>query len=550
MADFKIEELVSLLDKGALTKDELVLAMDKIQFQPFSQEVNGINAIVSPPPTKPATTLEQYSLLDNRMVKSPIKEVVKRANGINLAKNFVKEELIDERDNENFSTRKDNYKIAISKCFSTESLEQLLFESDTHKLPFSLLGSPRESRQSKFLNRLEKYTSQKDVKLKERKQRREEEEGKECSFHPKTNKRRNRHAQSVEEIGMRLYNNTKKQEIVDRIRFEQKQRSEKELATVCTFRPSVNPKRAKSRYMEESKERNLRTHCGLSVIQINTNENEYTFCPNINKVLTKTSKVKDYLDGKAYMRLSQSNNALKRVKSIYESCSSIENVRTKKCDDVKQRLNEFFERQNNYEQKKEGNKCKIINKVKISSTPTINRNSKKIIEALNRSNKVSSGTINSCITRETKETDKEYTFQPSILPKSKEMRPRSIDEMVYKVIAVRQDFIDNIKEIERDKEKKECTFKPEINKEYENIKSKLQLKNNIKTYTTRIRVQKHIQGNVNAMRKHIKDYKEMKECTHQPVISKFPYCIKEKRILIKEYTDSKRVGSYAKKLKK
>eukprot|EP00826_Nyctotherus_ovalis_P050276 TRINITY_DN6146_c0_g2_i3.p1 TRINITY_DN6146_c0_g2~~TRINITY_DN6146_c0_g2_i3.p1 ORF type:complete len:600 (+),score=113.56 TRINITY_DN6146_c0_g2_i3:816-2615(+) len=552
MADFKIEELVSLLDKGSLTKDELVVAMDKIQFQPFTQELSEF-AIPAPisPAIKSNSTLERYSLLDIGALKGSTKDVIIRESTPSVLsyKDLVDSEVLNEMASKDSSTKKDSYKTPLSKELSTGNVRQFASENNCDKERVSL-ESPIGMAQSEFLSRLERYNQQKNLKLKEGRLQLNEREGKECSFHPKTNIRKNKHTQSAEDIGSRLYSDTKRQEAIDRIRSQQKLRTEAELATTCTFCPAVNPKRAKSRYMEEAQGRNnLKEHWIFSASHAAANESEYTFRPGINKRPINTYQAKDGLSSNAYTRLSQSNSALKRLRRLHGACASQENlnIQKKECGSVKQILDNFFKRQHVFEQRKEENKCKLINKVKIKAIPVIDKNSEKIAKALNVNTNIHLHRTDSCTIKASKALDREHTFRPNILPKSKEADPRTIDEMIYKAIARKEESVDRLRKEAKSKERKECTFKPEINKAYEDVRSKLQLKSNIKTYTARIKLQKDLQNDLNNICKRIKDYKEMKECTHEPEITKHPYCIKEKKIVLKESTGKKLVGSYSKK---
>lgn len=255
---------------------------------------------------------------------------------------------------------------------------------------------------------------------------------------------------------------------------------------------------------------------------------------------------KEYLNVDPYTRLSNSKNKAQKMLSIYgnsedeyflsQDSTNLKN--TQSCSLIKhssQQIEDFCERQSAFEAKKQEKRQKQIQEITKGQVPKINKKSKEIAKTLvdfNERNEVLLNRKENLISkREEKEFPEKYTFHPQILPQSKKMNSKTVEEMSYVPMIQKERNITRIKEGMTRQETGECTFKPNIggNKKYSEVQSKLQLNENIDTYLERINLSKQMKDNIGKIYQQEREYQEIAECTHKPQITELPYYMKIKQ---------------------
>lgn len=169
-------------------------------------------------------------------------------------------------------------------------------------------------RASEFLNRMESYQCQRRVRLEAWQNESEEAELSECSFRPKTNTFV--HTQSPRKTS--FFEDLKRREIWRKGSLEQhlieKERREDGELRECTFHPKVNPKKAQALYNTENASVQQRRVRGLE----SSNE-ELTFRPKVTLLPKPRKQLQDYLSTNPYERLSKLSNAKSKARTAVHS---------------------------------------------------------------------------------------------------------------------------------------------------------------------------------------------------------------------------------------
>ena len=547
---FNVEQLLCLLDHGNVSKDELVSAMNQIQFCSISSEHN--EALLTN--DKLFTKTNTFLQFDSMTEKDTSKDMEFYKPKLNIPINKYEEtdskenkENVMNKNTTNFTRSLTNKNIN-RNLISTGTKSPPKNESLEFKEEFCIHKSEKGP---SFIQRLEAYKQQKDFKLKEKKAKLHEIEGKECIFIPKTNIKKIPKQSSTKDINQYLCKYTKKEKHLEEMRSKESQRREDEFGRICTFHPSICSKEAKPRYKSSIGTRSHKKCFDFSKEKFRHKEVECTFRPEINKRQISSDKVRQYLSDDPYKRLSQLEKNNRLMEGAKENSEGNLLLKTYKDSSIKRKLSDFYKRQMEFKYKKEKHICEVRNELECKRTPRIDKNSKKIAKTLVTFNERSKTLLHkneSCILKLNEEAALEYKFKPNILPQSKRMHPKNIEEMVYGEIVKRQKSIEKLRNSIENEEKHQCPFKPVIiNNKHINSRSKLQLKDNLKTFVKRMNMENIKKQNIKEIEKEILEFKETKECTYEPKINKYPSYIK-KKVTIKGANKDRMQQTYSKKI--
>jgi len=475
MAAKNIEDLISLMESDRISKDELLSAIDGIEFTPnlnkeclneSSEDVNSIMGFCSVKHSKQGSIEKTKSSTEQKLNK----EVYNSKGGRRCASRLLSNCSIPAKGTSPHSSKSQN---------------------------------------NDFLQRMSNYQQWITSKRKSQEEIARELEVKDCVFKPVVNKEFN-DSINLRDTNERLHNHKHKEEVMNKLRMEKHERESK-LMENCTFHPSIN-KGGKSRYMENSKS--------------NYSDNvKYTFKPTICEYNNITEQTQKYLSEDPYIRLAQQSNKAQDVLKKYEKEEIIELP-----NDAKERLENFYERQVKFELRKQENREKLLREAEIEARPQINKHSKEIVRGSFEGRNVMQRMPSNNYKIALEEAHRECTFKPKILETSKQLQARDVREMSYLPIIQRELKLKAMKENLINIEARECTFQPELKaNRYSYLCSKLQLRDNIETYTERIELERQKLENVAKMEKKKREHKEIEECTYAPKINDFPLYILNKK---------------------
>ncbi len=360
---------------------------------------------------------------------------------------------------------------------------------------------------------------------------------KECSFHPAVNARPGSVCLSDKSFGDRLYCQTRKKEIVEQLQKEKDERAEEEIKFNCTFKPKICSKNAKARYLEATKEicnaRSLAAGQRLQPGKCAMEPAGCTFQPTTNKISKSMKQAREYLRADPYTRLSEQKSQARKMLYLYGGCedrallsAAKEEPSTTRANPVQtaERLGEFLGRQSAFELRKEENKQRILDQMQVAPVPLINRDYDTLL--LSQSGLRTSKKENSM-----ENVISEYTFHPTILPQSKNLRTRDPSELCYAPLAAKENKIKHLRRGLAQKESHECTFKPRLYEsgKYADVLSKLQLTDNIDTYLQRVDIGEKQRENQAKLRQQQREFQETAECTHKPKIRELPSYVANSR---------------------
>jgi hypothetical protein len=213
---------------------------------------------------------------------------------------------------------------------------------------------------------------------------------------------------------------------------------------------------------------------------LRTEEVECTFSPEINKIRKLTKQFSDYLSINAYARLSHGRNGDK-----VRAYETMEEQKTSDPVIVKKKLNDFYARQLEFEQKKLVKKEALFNATQIKPRPSINKKSKEIVKGLSKQK----NKINSTHTLHDKKENKgNFTFRPEILPESRNRPCKTLDEMIYMPIFLKEQKLNRIRENIKQQENESLTAPTKsIEGKYAKVQSKLKILDCIDTLMDRIK---------------------------------------------------------------
>jgi len=592
MSNFNIEKLINLLEKGEISKDELLSAMNQIQFQPVNSVAGSEeqkndsqpeeqNLISSPNVAQP----EKLDFKENEEKNMPLESMESPIKGIeeniqNLEKGFdpILQNSPLENDVEN-NTNGGNSKEEIQQSIvpvkvepqfpNQNSIEQMSMDNAAHcettlqnddnvknsplsekrfskstaVRPYTRLTKPESARDlpTGFFQRIENFKNHKESRLREKEKMIRELETKECSFHPKINESENQNNSpktNIAEITERLNRPNKKTDKIEQIRMEIEHKEAMEIMENCTFKPFVYSKYAKPKYLEAANEIGALKSLSVTCKSCSNIDSQYTFRPETNKLPNHgMQQAKEYLSLDPYTRLSQSTTKAQKILEKYSNCEEdaiISKSQMQAGDNEKQKLQDFYNRQLSFEARKQENRQKLLLETSIKGMPEINKKSEEIAKNLvnfEERNEVLLNRNEDYIMKQGEEFHKDYTFRPEINPVSKSIKQKSYDEMCYGPVVQKEMKIEKIKQNIAQKESKACSFRPTLNekKKFEAVQSKLQLRDNIDTYLERVQLQKMKQENQAKIIQQKKEYEEIMQCTYAPKINDLPYYMKVKQ---------------------
>eukprot|EP00826_Nyctotherus_ovalis_P002043 TRINITY_DN10387_c0_g6_i1.p3 TRINITY_DN10387_c0_g6~~TRINITY_DN10387_c0_g6_i1.p3 ORF type:complete len:201 (-),score=46.58 TRINITY_DN10387_c0_g6_i1:1060-1662(-) len=171
---------------------------------------------------------------------------------------------------------------------------------------------------------------------------------------------------------------------------------------------------------------------------------------------------------------------------------------------------------------------KLLEEARIKPKPQIDKHSEEIARTLVNfeSRNCAQRTPSQRHTAALEDSQRECTFKPAILPTSKQMHAKNADEMSYMPMLQKEFKLKALKEKLVGAEARACTFQPEVKaSRYSWLGSKLQLRDNIETYSARMELEKQKLENIAKMERRRREHKEIEECTHAPKINEFPQYI-------------------------
>jgi len=326
MSSCDINGLISLLEKGQVSKDELIKNINKIKFKEISL-----------PLTKPTTTntlpngennSQSLSLLEENLDKT-LKKMKVGSKGNRESIKFLKWTKVGS----------DDKKLELVKKGRSVALDSNHYEYE-----------------ATFFERMETGELHRMTQRSLAKIEKEQKEMQECSFKPKTNGKL-----LSEETRGRLHKLQKNKFIISQIRKETNYyntNNNKDL----TFSPVIHSKDAKSRYMSSINTPSLTNNNSFCATRYNSPES--TFRSKINpssKLIQK--KKKDSVTG-PQPRSFQSPQKFQSSKN--NSKPPTDTQQTQKNID---KFNDFLERQSNFEFLKKCKNQKLLNQLAMKSSP-------------------------------------------------------------------------------------------------------------------------------------------------------------------------------------
>jgi len=288
----------------------------------------------------------------------------------------------------------------------------------TSKLPFN---------NTAFLDRIETYQRKREVRKKINEKIIRNEELRECSFKPQVNSNASKPSSTY--TTERLLSNCRKEQF----KMELERKEEMDISTHCTFQPVINSKPVKSRYMARVTAKGKK--------DLSETFNDGMFVPKIKEFKEGSEELKKYMTTDAYIRLS-------RVKPK----KLLENANTE-CTKCSYNFTEFFARQNSFELKK-NYKLKIA-AIRPEGKPQINKRSREIAKNLLKSQDRRPIRVQASL-------NEECIFHPEILPQSKEMKSKNLNEMINIPLVQKKQKIDKLRIALLEKEAKDYTFQPKL----------------------------------------------------------------------------------------
>jgi hypothetical protein len=228
---------------------------------------------------------------------------------------------------------------------------------------------------------------------------------------------------------------------------------------------------------------------------LSESELECTFHPKVKGDVTESPYIQKYLSSSPYERLS-------RLKSCKNPKNAKRELSLKSQGSIsKQELSSFYKGQKGC--------AKSMNSPRKSSDVSYISQANYYKEAINNNFK-----------RQQLE-DSQYSYKPDILPISKQKKPHTVNELCYEPIKKKQEKLKELRKEILNKTNKEYTFVPQLRADgYDNISSKLKLKDGMKNYLDRVRKSNEEKTIKQKLWKEMKEIEEMIECTHKPKINK------------------------------
>lgn len=493
-----MENLISLLENEKVSKEELISAIDQIKFCTAFKDAD--EEIENDLPAKECNR----HLLDQR------------ANSIEhqLA---VKPTFPCNDPDLKAPSKKGKHMQGYSrnKCISTGTLlttnELTSYTGSKQDLACILrdtTSSHKSLQQQDFWSRHELYKTRKEMNQKNRATQIKEQEAKECSFKPKLNIQPIiLQGFSSKKSAERLHSEAKKKAAVQKLRAQVKEKELTDMAENCTFRPAINSTSTDPRYMEISNN-------FLRDDSLRTGEVECTFSPEVNKIKKLTKQFSEYLNIDPYTRLFHGRNekTIKHFETVRESKMSPQDANI-----IRKNFNEFHKRQLQFELKKQTKKEDMLKATKVDPTPKINKKSQELAKNISKRKQKTS----SAHTLHDKKAG-DLTFRPEILPESRKREGKTLDEMTYMPILLKQQRLSALRESLNQEPQSAVPVRAQCKAGEGKAESRLKLLDCVDTLMERIRREKLSSKSARNFKKRLKENKEMAECTHRPAITKPP----------------------------
>eukprot|EP00826_Nyctotherus_ovalis_P010285 TRINITY_DN12728_c0_g3_i10.p1 TRINITY_DN12728_c0_g3~~TRINITY_DN12728_c0_g3_i10.p1 ORF type:complete len:505 (-),score=94.26 TRINITY_DN12728_c0_g3_i10:157-1671(-) len=482
MSEFNIEALISLLRQDSSDKEQIISAMNKLQFK----------SIPCPLTPNKCKTQETAHTIETEYPKEPQKPDENLKSLIIQSKE--NSEVLDEAER--------------SGCWEVlrERHERNVNAPVVHsKTAYSARGSVED-----FWERMATYESRKRSNRKKHEKLVRAQDENACSFHPKINAMKMK--SSLENAGDRLYKQAGKKNS-KAIALDSLKR-EIEFTTHCTFHPFTNPTAANSRYLESA--RNFSSLSNWEAVACNAKEEaECTFKPKVN---SGRKGLEEYLSVRAHKRLSENVSRASKADKELDG-----NLFRKQVGNLQEKLKKFLNRQYAFEVRKQDrilkevenkSKLKATRKSQISAYEMKKLNTKTTNNKAEESKAASKNEIN--LQNYLNQAQKEYTFHPKILNATR--KNRSLNGTSTACYS-----ISNTEKAKRDsynKEFSECTFRPSLNHDaYLGVKARLNARENAGLYVKQLKSEKLKKEAQRLACRRASCSKEMKHCTHRPQLA-------------------------------
>ena len=372
MSKFDIGNLISLIEEGEMTKDQLITAMNQIQFQGFSSSnKKNINENKNNEIQKDQENQENREENPFEYANEFTETILEHGTSIETAPfQNIEMDMID-KPSRNFQS--ETKSALINEVHKKENLKNK-FENTTIApiSSFQTFSNSTRSFKNDFANRMADYQRISEVRKKKIEQMLLMESEKECSFRPKINADpSNCFSDNTAE---RLYNQIEKKTIMTELKIKQEQENQANFKKQCTFKPKINYNICKPRYMDSYDDIKSLRNTSIFKDAKDNEESKCTFKPKINDYSKTILKANDYFNMNPYERLSQVRS---RDEKFIKLSSYNDNLSSAMTFDEKERLLKFQSRQNEFESIKQLHRINILDSIKCSFKPNTN---KKVIK--------------------------------------------------------------------------------------------------------------------------------------------------------------------------
>uniref|UniRef100_A0A7S4L897 Uncharacterized protein n=1 Tax=Guillardia theta TaxID=55529 RepID=A0A7S4L897_GUITH len=390
----------------------------------------------------------------------------------------------------------------------------------------------------------------------------EKEKEIDCTFRPMTSQRTESFLGELgglsssrvleeERVVNRLYDHGVEQK--RQLQAQLRERLNKEIEKICTFKPQVNPsgKRdptpVRSRYMDITPRKNV----SMEESHLMREEKELlecTFKPRVNKPSNEMQVAKEYLSEPAWLRLSRPRPVSPQVSTESSTnMSSNKKEKPRPASAPKSRPNTsvssessfdaFLERQEQFVRRMEFHMAQK----RQQSLPThprslLSERSKRLIDKKVKKDPKMAGSfldrLEAMIDRreqtrreQQEKADGEHSFKPKINRASRELRGRSWHEMSYGDMTRQGEAQLTVKRDVEYRNTSLYTYKPQLNA-VPGVESRLKISSDPHNYLARVEhEQRRAQQEQSRTAQELRE-KELEECTFQPLIHEAPEFVK------------------------
>lgn len=345
MTTCDIEDLISLLQKGQVSKEQLIENINKIQFQSPSAQL---------PPHKETIQGSQDNFIST--LEKDLDRNLRETSSYFALKNGGR------KDSEAPDKGCRGKKLARDRWTRTGSFDKAAGNAQKSREGNSVANVSRADHETNFFERMEMGEFSKMARQTLSTAEKAEEEMRECSFRPKTNPSARLLS---EETRRRFHKLHRSKFVISQIRKE-----------VCcdannkdhTFSPAIHSKNAKPRYTSSINSPLLSNNTSICVAACDSPE--LTFHPKINPSSKLLQRGRECLLAKAKTKPLKSPEKLPGSKSSKKLPADTQ--RTQVNID---KLNGFLERQANFEFMKKCKKQKLLSQAATTSIPSSKRGS-------------------------------------------------------------------------------------------------------------------------------------------------------------------------------